>query len=366
MRVGLDGRMLYHSGIGRYIQNVLCTLPSPDLRMVVWLNERGMKDPRIDSPFIEKRFARSPVFSPLEQGEITAGACREKLDLFHSPHVNVPLLYPGKLVVTVHDLIPMLFPGTIFPLGEAYFTRMVRWSTHKARRILTVSENTRADLIRYGVGAERIDAVPNGVDRLYAEAIPLQERSAALKRYGISAPYLLYAGQWKRYKNVHGLLQAFAALKETKNVPDLKLVLVGRIDPKAGILEEVEQLGLKGEVIPTGYVVEEREIVAIYQEATAFVFPSLYEGFGLPPLEAMMAGVPVISSNRSAMPEVVGDAALLIDPEDPDEMREAIERVLLDPPLREELIERGRRRVERFSWDATAQGVRRAYEMALR
>ncbi|HEY9765361.1 MAG TPA: glycosyltransferase, partial [Chroococcales cyanobacterium] len=229
MRVGIDGRMLYHSGIGRYIQNILLALPSPELRMVVWLNEKGMRDKRLDSPFIEKRLLRSPVFSPFEQVELAWKARCEQLDLFHAPHINAPLLYPGKLVVTVHDLIPLLFPGTIaFSLGERYFSAMVRWSTRRASKILTVSENTRTDLISFGVDEGKIFAVLNGVDPLYGEKISSENLSASLGLFGIKKPFLLYAGQWKKYKNVLGLIRAFAAAR--RNFPDLSLVLVGRVD----------------------------------------------------------------------------------------------------------------------------------------
>lgn len=364
MRIGIDGRMLYHSGIGRYIQNLLQFLPGPDLKVVVWLNERGMQDPRFDSPYMTKLLSRASLFFPTEQIEIAAQAAKMKLDLFHAPHINAPILYPGRLVVTVHDLIPLLFPGTIgIKGGEQYFKLLTRLSVGRASRVLTVSENTKKDLAKCFGHSSKIQVVYNGVENRYGAEMDPEAKQSVLRRYGIKGPYLLYAGQWKPYKNVTGLVRAFAQL--LGNFPDLKLVLVGRVDPRQDILSTAQDLGVEASVICTDYVAQEEDMVALYQEARAFVFPSLYEGFGLPPLEAMAAGIPVVSSNRSSLPEVVGDAAMVVDPEDPVVLAEGIRQVLLDESLRAELVQKGYERIQQFSWETTARSVRQAYEEVL-
>jgi glycosyltransferase involved in cell wall biosynthesis len=171
---------------------------------------------------------------------------------------------------------------------------------------------------------------------------------------------LLYSGQWKPYKNLGVLLQAFATLRPRR--PALKLVLIGREDPtQAHVPDLIAELGITGAVVPTGYVADEDDLVALYQEASVFTFPSRYEGFGLPPLEAMAAGVPVVSSDAASLPEAIGDAGLLVSPEAPGPWVEAIDRVLDDAALQDRLIRAGCERSLALTWDETARQTLRVY-----
>jgi glycosyltransferase involved in cell wall biosynthesis len=283
-------------------------------------------------------------------------------DLLFVPSHVLPLLHPRRSAVTVHDL-GFLYHPEAHTLSQNLY---LRWSTrHNARaatRVLADSQATRRDLVyHYSIPDSKIAVVYPGRDETLAPVTDLALLSAVRARYGLAGPYLLYVGTLHPRKNLVRLVEAFGSLlRSSADGPraptaGLQLVLAG----KKGwlyddILDQVRKLGLSDRVVLTGYV-PDADLPALLSGALAFVFPSLYEGFGLPLLEAMACGTPVICSNASSLPEVAGDAALLVDPTDTEALAEALAHLLADEGLRRALVERGFRQMQRFSWRRCAE-----------
>jgi glycosyltransferase involved in cell wall biosynthesis len=281
----------------------------------------------------------------------------------------LPLLHPHRSVVTVHDL-GFLYHPEAHTLSQNLY---LRWSTrHNARaatRILADSEATRRDLVHhYSIPDSKIAVVYPGRDETLAPVAEPALRSAVRARYGLADPYLLYVGTLHPRKNLVRLVQAFGSLlrslRDGPRTPmaGLQLVLAGQRGwLYDDILAQVRKLDLSDHVVLTGYI-PDADLPALLSGALAFVFPSLYEGFGLPLLEAMACGTPVICSNASSLPEVAGDAALLVDPRDTEALADALARLVVDEGLRRELVERGFRQMQRFSWRRCAEETLRVLE----
>ncbi len=364
MRVGIDGRMLYHTGIGRYIQNLITYLPREGVEVVAWVNAQGMADEQLSNPFLERRLCAVPVFHPYEHWAIAQAARNANLDLLHAPHYNAPAFYRGPLVVTIHDLIPLHVPGTMrIKSAEAYFAALVKHSVKHADRVIAVSEHTRRDVLDFTKAPEaKVVPVLQGVDLKYGRTVPELALRRLREKHGLAGRYLLYAGQQKPYKNVALLIDVLSCLRQDRDFSDVKLVLVGAKEPSNVLEAAIAREGLQDAIVQPGYLGDEEQLIALYQGASAFVFPSRYEGFGLPPLEAMAAGIPVVSSNRTSLPEVVGNAGLLVDPDDVLEWSRSIKRVLSEEALRDSMIDLGRKRVRDFSWQRTADATLDVYQ----
>ena len=280
---------------------------------------------------------------------------RQSPDLLFVPSHVLPVVHPERSVVTVHDLGFLHHPETHTRFQNIY----LRWSTrHNARgatRVLADSQATRRDLMRYyGISADKIVVVYPGRDQHLAPVTDPDVLAATRHRYGISERYLFYVGTLQPRKNLVRLVRAFAGSLAAE-YPALQLVLAGKVGwLSAGILEEVRKAGLADRLLLTGYV-PGSDLPALMSGAVAFVFPSLYEGFGMPVLEAMACGTPVVCSNVSSLPEVAGEAALLVDPLDTGALAEALIRIVDDAELRSELVARGLEHVRSFSWRRCAQ-----------
>ncbi len=276
-------------------------------------------------------------------------------DLLFVPAHVLPLVRPERSVVTVHDLGFLHHPEAHTWFQNVY----LRWSTrHNARsatRILADSQATRQDLIRYyGIPKEKTVVVYPGLDRDLGPVTDADLLAATRDHYGISERYLFYVGTLHPRKNLARLVRAFAGSVAVK-YPELQLVLAGKKGWLSdGIVEEVRSAGLVDQIVLTGYV-PDSDLPALMSGALAFVFPSLYEGFGMPVLEAMACGTPVVCSNVSSLPEVAGEAALLVDPLDTGALAQALIRIAEDADLRCELVLRGLERVRAFSWRRCAQ-----------
>jgi glycosyltransferase involved in cell wall biosynthesis len=360
VRVGFDARLLHHTGIGRYCKNLLARLAGPG--WVVWVSSADKSAAQDAWPDAEVRVCPARPFSVAEQVFWARELPQAPIDLFHAPHLNVPLVCPVPLVVTLHDLIPLHFPRTINSrAGALYFAAMSRLAVRRARLVIAVSQHTANDLV-LTLGAERtrVRVVLQGADRQFSVPVPEQMARDLRSRLALTGRYILYAGQWKRYKNLETLIAAFAALGPAH--ADVKLVLLGRIDPRAThVLSTIARYNLGTRIVLPGYLIDEQEVVALFQGASVFAFPSRYEGFGLPPLEAMAAGVPVVSSNATALPEVVAEAALLVTPDDVPGWTRALGRALSEPLLRAELVQAGHERVKWLDWERTAEATRAVY-----
>lgn len=284
------------------------------------------------------------------------------LDLFWSPLGVLPWILPIPAVVTVHDLTPLLMPRA--------HTRKVRWSVapflrrtvHTARRVVVDSRSTARDLeARYPACRRRLRVVYPGVDEAFRPASP-QEVAAIRAELGCPDGYLLFAGTLEPRKNVALLLDVWQELSSEPGTPPL--VLCGGPGwSSAGLAQRIESLRGRG-VLHLGYQPRER-LIRIFQGARLFVYPSLYEGFGLPVAEAMACGLPIVTSDRSSLPEVVGDAGVRVDPERPDALAAALRRLLAEPSLAEELGLQARRRSRRFDWEVTAQQMEEVFSEAL-
>ena len=365
MRIAIDARKLRDYGIGTYVRNLLRYLARIDRSTdyIVLCQDA-------DLPFVSglgENFRAipegSPGYSIREQITVPRDLRRERADLFHAPHYVLPPLTPCKSVVTIHDCIHLRFPQYLpNKLGYAYARGSLWMAAHRSNRILTVSEASKRDILDYfNVPPEKIDVIYNGIDEEFS-TLPAEEDVARVReRFQLDAPFILYAGNIKPHKNLERTIEAFDLLRRSRQFDQVKLVIIGKdIAKYAALRHAVHRHKLHKYVRFFGFV-PDQTLAILYRLAAVFVFPSLYEGFGLPPLEAMASGTPVITSNVSSLPEVVGDAALLVDPHHPEAIAEAMQRVLTDSTLRADLRIRGLVRARQFSWERSIRRVREIY-----
>lgn len=375
LKIGIDGRWIFPaiSGVGRVTEKLISNLAGIDRENYYYL---FFRDPDLLEKY-SRRWRSNPrfqtvlvpwgIFSPGGQWGIPSRVRELELDIFHSTNYFLPLfLKPGvKAVATVHDLIPLKFPHftprawktRLHPI----FRRVLSRSIRRADRVITVSGHTRRDLVAdLGLSPEKIAVVYNGIDEAYRPLTEAEARPLLKDRPGWAEPYLLYVGRFDPYKNVVGLLRAFAIfLRGRFDGP--RLVLASDLDPRyPEAAEAVSELGLSSRVVFLGGV-DEEELVALYNRARILVLPSLYEGFGLPPLEAMACGTPVIVSDRGSLPEVVGEAGLLVDPENPEAIAAAIGKLWDSEELRSGFRKRGLARAREFPWERTAAETLKVY-----
>jgi len=289
---------------------------------------------------------------------LPAMAAWDKVQVLHCTSSEAPPWSPCPLVVTVHDLNHLLFPQFArSPFARLYTQWMLGHIRKRAARVLADSNRTRDDLVRFGVPLNKITVVALGVEERF-RPVPADEAAPHLKKYKLEGGYLLYVGNVRGIKNVPRLIEAYTLLREKyKIVPPL--VLVGRdqmaAEKAAGTLPGVRFLG----------AVDSESLPALYSSAGLFAFPSLYEGFGLPPLEAMACGVPVVASTGGSLPEVLGGAAVLTDPTDVHALAEALGRVLFDNALQKDLVAKGLERAAMYSWRITADETFQVYREVL-
>jgi glycosyltransferase involved in cell wall biosynthesis len=368
VRIAIDARKLRDYGIGTYVRNLLRHLSRLDHDTEYVLICRDTDCATVEEFGDNFRAVpeTAPSYSLREQLRIPLDLRREGIDLFHAPHYVLPPLTPCKSVVTIHDCIHLRFPQYLpNRLAYAYARSSLWFATHRSNRVLTVSEASKRDILRYyRVPENKIDVIYNAIDERFGEAPAPDEVERVRERYQLNDPFVLYAGNIKPHKNLERLIEAFHTLRRD-GLDSVKLLIIGdEISKYATLRRAVHKYKLHKHVRFFGFV-PDKTLAVLYRLAGVFVFPSLYEGFGLPPLEAMASGTPVITSNVSSLPEVVGDAALLIDPYDPDAIACAMRRVLTEPALREDLRQRGFQRVKEFSWDRSVRRVHEIYEEVL-
>ena len=363
MRVLLDCRMAAWSGVGRYTTGLARSLAGQDEIDLVQVCVAGESPPVTRGRGAEVVIAAAHPFGVLGALELGRLAYRTKPDIVHCPHFPTPTPVRGPLVVTLHDLAPLLVPGVMPSAVRRAVYR--RWNLRAARladRVVVPSRSAGADV-------ERLLPVARGKVAVTAEAAddfssgPIGPLTGRLAQLAL-APYLLSMGNTKPHRDLPTLMQAFARLAPSK--PDLRLLLVGTESP--GYVQE-NLLGapsdVRARVTFTGQVTD-AELRALYARASAFVFPSRYEGFGLPALEAMALGAPVVCANAASLPEVVGRAALLFPGGDADALAQELTRLLGDPALRGRLLWAGHARAAELTWERTALATVAAYREALR
>ena len=364
MRIAIDARKLHDYGIGTYVRNILRELDRCDSAdtYVLLCREADAKGLTAQSRHFEALVERAGNYSIREQVTIPFDLWRARVDLFHAPHYVVSPLTPRPYVVTIHDCIHLRFPQYLpNKAAHVYARAMMTVAARRAARILTVSNASKDDILHFlGVPADKVEVIYNGLD-LRLAAPPTEEQIERVRdRFMLTSPFILYTGNIKPHKNVDRLIEAYAILRE-RGRTNVKLLIIGEeISRFPNLRRLVHRHQLHGHVRFFGFV-PDATLAVLYRLASVFVFPSLYEGFGLPPLEAMAAGVPVITSNVSSLPEVVGDAALLIDPLDPGAIADAIARVLDDPALSADLVARGAERIKAFSWTRAVDRIRQVY-----
>jgi glycosyltransferase involved in cell wall biosynthesis len=372
VRIGIDAHLLSlassyrQAGVSRYITELvrhLAAEPGPH-EYVVFTPPHGLGalavPPSVQVAPSRLPTQRPPVRIAWEQAAAPVLAAARRLDLFHAPVNVAPLALPCRTIVTIHDLAFLLYPERLTPARRRYLALMTRLSARRAARVIAVSAQTARDVVaRLGVPAERVVVVPEAA----AEHFRPEPDAAALAAFrhakGVSEQYVLFVGTLEPRKNVPALLRAFARV--AGEFPGVQLVIAGGrgwLDDEIFALHAA--LGLGARVCFPGFVPPE-ELPRWYQAATVFVYPSLYEGFGLPPLEALACGTPVIASNTSAIPEVVGDAGLLVDPRDEAALAAALRALLADPARRAALRAAGLARAARFSWARVARETRAVY-----
>jgi glycosyltransferase involved in cell wall biosynthesis len=302
-----------------------------------------------------------------EQLILPSFAKKYHLDLLHSPTYTWPVSSNIPGVVSILDMLYRVYPETIPRTKVAFWRIFVPWSARRCRKILTISESSKRDIVRFlGVPPGKVTVTPLALDReLNAGMQPSAgEIERVCAKHAIQAPYLLYVGGVGRHKNPLALVKALVILRERSNTKELSLVISGNDYGSAGeIMSCACSSGLEKTVRLPGYVARE-DMPALYAGAFAYVTPSVFEGFGLTVLEAMVFHTPVVISDRASLPEVAGNAALIVDPERPDMIADAVSRIASDPGLRQRLIDRGLRRVAEFSWERTARLTLEAYREA--
>ena len=371
--IGIDARFYgpLGKGLGRYTQeivdNVIAISADDPIDYVIFLAPDNFDEFICQSPNVRKELIYSRWYTLAEQFEVPYRWWKAKIDLMHFPHFNVPFVKSGKYIVTIHDLILTKFPthraSTLHPLiywlKDKAYRLVISSAVNLASKIITVSNFTKLDIIsQFKIADDKIIVTYEGAanlakgnDSLFVAKL---DNKKTLALYHICSPFLLYVGNAYPHKNLEGLILAFLQL-HLKH-PDLRLVLVGKEDYFYDRVKEVakcnnlwQKENLNSAIIFTGYV-PDVDLEALFQEAAVYVFPSLYEGFGLPPLEAMSHNCPVASSDRASMPEVLQKAALYFNPENKDDMISVIESLLNNPEERERLIILGREQVKKYSW----------------
>jgi len=282
------------------------------------------------------------------------------IDIIYSFHYTMPYFTPISRIVTIPDMTFYLFPKMHEKIKRIYFKRLIPFSLKRSAKIVTISESTKQDMLTHfkHLPAEKISVIHLGVTA--GEPVTQTQESAHLNAFGLKEKhYCLYVGTLEPRKNITGIVEAFSRIRDAGKLPDedYKLVIAGGKGWfYESIFDTVKTLGLDSRVVFTGYVTEEVKQVLL-KYAGFFIYPSYYEGFGLPVLEAMVYGVPVITGNVSSLPEVAGDAALLIEPGSVDDIAGAMEKLLLQPQLRKELSEKSLKQVKNFTWNQTARNT---------
>ncbi len=366
--IAIDARKIRDFGIGTYVRNLVRELAEID-RVNTYFVITGPTGRDLLKRLPENfhvSIQRSPVYSIRELFTLSWHLLRLKVDLYHATHYVMPLVVPCRSVVTIHDIIHLLYPEFLpNRLAFLYAERMIRRSLQRGDRIISVSRNTRSDLMSYfQVDGDKIEVVYNGIEDDFRQVLPSEDLERWMRNLGLERPYLLFVGNPKPHKNLDNVVKAYARALQLHDFPH-RLVCVGdRGGLEFKIRQRASQLGIDERILLLGHVAQEA-LPAIYQGAAAFLYPTLYEGFGLPVVEAMASRVPVITSNTSALKEIAAGYADLVNPLDVEAMAQAIVRTVSDTDHRRSLRKLGQRRADEFHWRQAAGKTLEIYRQAL-
>ncbi|OGJ43023.1 hypothetical protein A3B60_03795 [Candidatus Peregrinibacteria bacterium RIFCSPLOWO2_01_FULL_39_12] len=365
MKIGIDCRIFSprFTGLGRYTSELVNRIVKLNNELVyphtivLFFNSAEYQTYKTPKN-VEKILVNAKHYSIKEQTIFLYKLYKAHLDLAFFPHFNAPIFYGKPYVVTIHDLTLSFFHGRKMTkwYHRLAYNLTIKNVTKKAKKIFTISKNTKQDLVEIlNIDPEKIEVIYNGVSPIFRFMDDPIAPAKTLKKYKIKQQFLLYAGVWRSHKNLARLIEAFSILKKEKRL-NLQLVITGKPDPYyPEVKNTVKKLNLQEDVIFTG-LVDEEELLHLYNAAHIFVFPSLYEGFGLPPLEAMRCGTPVVASNISSIPEICGrENAVFFNPYNIKDIAEKIELVYKDPDLQAKLVTDGIQYSGKFSWGRTAK-----------
>jgi glycosyltransferase involved in cell wall biosynthesis len=374
VKIAIDIRRITEFGVGTYTRNIIRALTRLDHENEYFLLGSPEKAKEIGN--LPENFSSIEVASPeTAKGffQCHSVLARVGCDLVHVPHLFwLPHHFPCPYVVTVHDLLDHMYRARNGSgLKRSLHFQLTRRVLRNSARIFAVSSFTKNEIQKlFGIEARRIEVIYNAIDARFLTGHATDaDRQMLAERYQIAYPFLLYAGRISPHKNLVRIIEAFAALKaelaKQDQFPDLKLIIIGdELSKHPDLRRTVVRAGVQNDVRFLGFVPID-VLRVFYDVAKVFVFPSLYEGFGLPPLEAMAHGTPVLTSNTSSIPEVVGNAAVLVNPENLFEMMRALQRVLCDQGLRERLRQAGYEQVKKFSWDHSVSDILAGYREVL-
>jgi glycosyltransferase involved in cell wall biosynthesis len=365
LRLGIDVTALPPQpfGAANYIINLVQALLRIDATNEYVIFSKPLHAPLFDST--RAQIVQTALASPLlriawEQTALPLLARQHRLDLLHSPHYTMPLVKTCRTVVTFHDMTFFLYPEAHLRYKRLFFRAMIPWSARRADALIAISQSTRADILRIlRTPPDQVIAIPYGIAPQFQPIPDSPARDALCQKYNLPRPFILYVGNLEPRKNLPILVRAFARVARA-GLPHALVLAGARGWMAAEIFSTIKELDLVSRVHFPGYV-PQQDLASLYSAASLFVYPSLYEGFGLPVLEALACGVPVITSNVSSMPQVAGDAGILVEPSDVDALADAMKRVLTDQGLRATLVAKGLARARSFSWERTAQATLSTY-----
>ena len=364
-KIAIDARKYFDFGIGSYIQNLASVLSGMHTTHEFTLIGASADVGRIEAPVgWHKEQSDYGKYSIGEIAFLGRKALASGIELFHEPHYTLPAGLKGRSVVTIHDLTHLKMPQYFSVLQRGYAAMMMRYAVQNAGAIVAISQNTKNDILEaFRLQGDSVTVVYLGVRPVFRRL----EDTSSIERLrvsrGLQKPFVLFVGNVKPHKNIPALLSAFAQVQA--KVSNLELVFAGGaclVNPS--LAEQARRLGITGSIHDLHHV-SESELVAAYNAAEVVVLPSFYEGFGYPPLESMACGTPVVVSSGGALPEIVGDAATIVDPLQPEELAEAIRTTLEDTQKRSSLIEKGKKRAAGFSCQKTGEQTLMVYEKVL-
>ncbi|MCK4224177.1 MAG: glycosyltransferase family 4 protein [candidate division Zixibacteria bacterium] len=371
MRIGIDARSILkqRTGVGTYTFNLIQHLSRLDQKnryVLFYSHHLDVKSaiPEIENPNFENKFFRFPnKLLNLLWGTVRLPKIDwlvGDVDLYHSPNYCLNVLARGRSLMTIHDLNFLAYRQFTIASGRWHYAFKIRSYAQKVDAIIADSESTKDEIIKYlKIPKEKIHVIYLGCSPAFQPILESEKKQKIKEKYNIKGDFILYVGTLEPRKNLKGLILAYA---QSRAKDDFLLVLAGGKGWKyKHIFRLVKQLKLEDRVVFCGYV-PDSDLPALYHSASVFVYPSFYEGFGLPPLEAMTCGIPVIVSHTTSLPEVVGDAGIYVDPFDIEQISFSIDTVLSDTKLCQTLREKGLKRAKLFSWEKTARETMKLYQ----